>query len=242
MNTIQTHTKENGKELLNSNWISWINENKDEINGMIDYNRDYELDFFGFKTLERAYLIRNAKYGVIYERPQDMFMRVASFINQGNLTNTKLTYDFLSTKSYTHASPTLFNSGTNRPQLSSCFLLGTDDSLSGITQTWDRVSQISKWGGGIGVHVSNIRAKDSIIRGTNGPSSGIIPMLQVYNNIARYVNQGGKRKGSFAIYLEPHHPDILDFLELRKNFGPETERARDLFTALWISDLFLWNK
>jgi len=239
MATIQIETNNNGKELLNSEWLSWVTENKNEINNMIDYNRDYDLDFFGFKTLERAYLIRNAKSGNIYERPQDMFMRVASFINKGDLVNTKSTYDYLSTKSYTHASPTLFNSGTNRPQLSSCFLLGTDDSLSGITQTWDRVSQISKWGGGIGVHVSNIRAKDSIIRGTNGPSSGIIPMLQVYNNIARYVNQGGKRKGSFAIYLETHHPDILDFLEIRKNFGPETERARDLFTALWISDLFM---
>jgi ribonucleoside-diphosphate reductase alpha subunit len=239
MATIQIETNNNGKELLNSEWLSWVTENKEEINNMVDYNRDYDLDFFGFKTLERAYLIRNAKSGNIYERPQDMFMRVASFINKGDLVNTKSTYDYLSTKSYTHASPTLFNSGTNRPQLSSCFLLGTDDSLSGITQTWDRVSQISKWGGGIGVHVSNIRAKDSIIRGTNGPSSGIIPMLQVYNNIARYVNQGGKRKGSFAIYLETHHPDILDFLEIRKNFGPETERARDLFTALWISDLFM---
>ena len=140
---------------------------------------------------------------------------------------------------YTHASPTLYNSGSKRSQMSSCFLIGTDDSIDGITKTWSDVSRISKWAGGIGIHVSNIRAKDSIIRGTNGPSSGIIPMLQVYNNIARYINQGGKRKGSFAIYLEPHHPDILDFLELRKNFGAETERARDLFLALWISDEFM---
>ncbi len=239
MNLISRESKENGKSLLDEKWLEWISNNKDEINNMIDYNRDYSLDFFAFKTLERAYLLKNLKTNNIYERPQDMFLRVASFINQGDLDGTKKTYDLLSTKAYTHASPTLFNAATSRPQLSSCFLLGTEDSLGGITKTWDRVSRISKWGGGIGVHVSNIRGKDSIIRGTNGPSSGIIPMLQVYNNIARYVNQGGKRKGSFAIYLEPHHPDIFEFLELRKNFGAETERARDLFLALWISDLFM---
>ena len=229
----------NGKTLLDQKWLKWIKDNKEELNNIIDYSRDYALDFFAFKTLERAYLLKNLKTNLIYERPQDMFLRVASFINYGSIEHTKITYDLLSTKAYTHASPTLFNAATSRPQLSSCFLLGTDDSLDGITQTWDRVAKISKWGGGIGVHVSNIRGKDSIIRGTNGPSSGIIPMLQVYNNIARYVNQGGKRKGSFAIYLEPHHPDIFEFLELRKNFGAETERARDLFLALWISDLFM---
>jgi len=229
----------NGKTLLDQKWLKWIKDNKEELNNIIDYSRDYALDFFAFKTLERAYLLKNLKTNLIYERPQDMFLRVASFINYGSIEHTKITYDLLSTKAYTHASPTLFNAATSRPQLSSCFLLGTEDSLDGITQTWDRVAKISKWGGGIGVHVSNIRGKDSIIRGTNGPSSGIIPMLQVYNNIARYVNQGGKRKGSFAIYLEPHHPDIFEFLELRKNFGAETERARDLFLALWISDLFM---
>ena len=236
---IDRESKDNGKSLLDQKWLEWIVSVKDEINSIVDYNRDYALDFFAFKTLERAYLLKNLKTNKIYERPQDMFLRVSSFINCGDIEATKITYDLLSTKSYTHASPTLFNSGTSRPQLSSCFLLGTEDSLEGITKTWDRVSRISKWGGGIGVHVSNIRGKDSIIRGTNGPSSGIIPMLQVYNNIARYVNQGGKRKGSFAIYLEPHHPDIFEFLELRKNFGAETERARDLFLALWISDLFM---
>jgi len=228
-----------GKTLLDQKWLKYVLENKDELNQMIDYTRDYNLDFFAFKTLERAYLLKNLKNKTIYERPQDMFIRVASFINMGNMKDIKTTYDLLSTKCYTHASPTLFNAGTARPQLSSCFLLGTEDSLEGITQTWDRVSQISKWGGGIGVHVSNIRAKGTLIRGTNGPSSGIIPMLQVYNNIARFINQGGKRKGSFAIYLETHHPDIFEFLELRKNFGAETERARDLFLALWISDLFM---
>ena len=239
MNLIQETTSRDGKALLDIEWLRFLNENKEKINSFVNYQRDYDLDFFAFKTLERAYLLRNLKSGDIYERPQDMFLRVASFINKGDLENIKKTYDLMSTKCYTHASPTLFNAGTARPQLSSCFLLGTDDSLEGITQTWDRVSKISKWGGGIGIHVSNIRAKDSIIRGTNGPSSGIIPMLQVYNNIARYINQGGKRKGSFAIYLETHHPDIFDFLELRKNFGAETERARDLFLALWVSDLFM---
>lgn len=236
---IDNDSKKIGKTLLDQKWLKWISDNKDEINNIIDYSKDYNLDFFAFKTLERAYLIKHLKTNIIYERPQDMFLRVASFINCGDLENTKQTYELLSNKCYTHASPTLFNSGTSRPQLSSCFLLGTEDNLEGITQTWDRVSKISKWGGGIGVHISNIRSKNSIIRGTNGPSSGIIPMLQVYNNIARYINQGGKRKGSFAMYLETHHADIFEFLELRKNFGAETERARDLFLALWVSDLFM---
>ncbi len=230
---------QNDCSLLDEDWLKWVVDNKDEINSMIDYNRDYLFDFFGYKTLERSYLLKNHSSGAFYERPQDMFMRVASHICMGNLDKVKITYDLLSTKAYTHASPTLFNAGTKRPQMSSCFLLNTNDSLEGITKTWDRVSQISKWAGGIGLHVSNIRAKGSIIRSTNGTSSGIIPMLQVYNNIARYINQAGKRKGSFAIYLEPHHADIEDFLELRKNTGAETERARDLFLALWVSNLFM---
>ncbi len=225
--------------LLDEDWLSWIISNRETINNMIDYSRDYSFDFFGFKTLERSYLLKNHTTGNYYERPQDVFMRVASFLNQGNLEKVKITYDLLSTKAYTHASPTLFNAGTRRPQLSSCFLLNTNDSLDGITKTWDRVAQISKWAGGIGLHISNIRAKGSIIRSTNGTASGIVPMLQVYNNIARYINQAGKRKGSFAMYLETHHADIEDFLELRKNTGAETERARDLFLALWVSDLFM---
>jgi ribonucleoside-diphosphate reductase alpha subunit len=225
--------------LLDSDWLNWIISNRDAINNMMDYTRDYNFDYFGFKTLERSYLLKNPKNGNYYERPQDIFMRVASFLNKGNLDKIKITYDLLSTKAYTHASPTLFNAGTKRPQLSSCFLLNTNDSLEGITKTWDRVAQISKWAGGIGLHISNIRAKNSIIRSTNGTASGIIPMLQVYNNIARYINQAGKRKGSFAIYLETHHADIEDFLELRKNTGAETERARDLFLALWVSNLFM---
>ncbi len=226
-------------DILNNKWLEWIQKNRDKINSIIDYTRDYTFDYFGFKTLERSYLLKNQKNNSYYERPQDLFMRVASYINIGDLDKTKITYDMLSNKSYTHASPTLFNAGTKHSQLSSCFLLATEDSLEGITKTWDRVATISKWAGGIGLHISNIRAKGSIIRSTNGISSGIIPMLQVYNNIARYINQAGKRKGSFAIYLEPHHADIKEFLELRKNTGPETERARDLFLALWISDLFM---
>ena len=173
--------------LLDEKWLSWIKKNKKEINAMIDYERDYLFDYFGFKTLERAYLLKIKDE--IVERPQDIFMRVASFLNQGNLENTKKTYDLMSQGFYTHATPTLFNAGNKKSQLSSCYLIGTDDSLEGITHTWESVSKISKWGGGIGLHVSNIRAKDSIIRGTNGPSSGIIPMLKVYNEIARYINQ-----------------------------------------------------
>lgn len=178
---------QNNLGFLDEKWLNWIKKHRKEINNMIDYDNDYMFDYFGFKTLERAYLIK-IKNEVI-ERPQDMFMRVASFLNQGNLENTKKTYDLMAEGFYTHATPTLFNSGNCRSQLSSCFLLGTYDSLEGITHTWDSVSKISKWGGGIGIHVSNIRAKDSMIRGTNGPSSGIIPMLKVYNEIARYINQ-----------------------------------------------------
>ena len=225
--------------ILNTEWFAWIVSNRDAINNMMVYDRDYIFDFFGFKTLEKSYLIKNQKNDTIYERPQDMFMRVASYICMGDLNTTKITYDMLSNKAYTHASPTLFNAGTWRPQLSSCFLLGTNDNLEGITKTWDRVARISKWAGGIGLHISNIRSKGSIIKGTNAQSSGIVPMLRVYNDIARYINQGGKRKGSFAIYLEPHHADVLDFLELKRNIGDENERTRDLFLAMWLSDYFM---
>lgn len=184
MNLIKEET-----DLLSDKFIQIINENSKRLDNMIDYNRDYMFDYFGFKTLERAYLIKNLKTKEIYECPQDMWLRVAVQICQGNMRETKKLYDLMSNGYYTHASPTLFNSGTQKSQLSSCFLLGTHDSLDGITDTWKAVSNISKWGGGIGLHVSNIRAKNSIIRGTNGPSSGIIPMLKVYNEIARYVNQ-----------------------------------------------------
>ena len=230
---------QNDINFFSDDYYNFVTNNSEKLDHIIDYSRDYMFDYFGFKTLERAYLIKNIESGKIYERPQDMFMRVSSFLNQDNMDDLKETYDLLSQGYYTHASPTLFNGASKRSQLSSCFLIGTDDSIEGITNTWKCVSQISKYGGGIGLHVSNIRSKGSIIKGTNGPSSGIIPMLQVYNSIARYINQGGKRKGSIAIYLEPHHADIFEFLDLRKNFGDENKRARDLFLALWISDLFM---
>jgi len=184
--------------ILDEKWLSWIKKNKKEINSLINYDRDYMFDYFGFKTLERAYLLKIGSE--IIERPQDMFLRVASFLNQGNIENTKKTYDLLSQGLYTHATPTLFNAGNKRAQCSSCYLIGTHDSIEGITHTWESVSKISKWGGGIGLHVSNIRAKDSLIKGTNGPSSGIIPMLKVYNEIARYINQCFT--GEVKIYTE----------------------------------------
>jgi ribonucleotide reductase alpha subunit len=178
---------QNKLNFLDNKWLLWIVENRDSINAMINYERDYLFDYFGFKTLEKGYLTKIGDETI--ERPQDMFMRVASFINKGNLELIKKTYDLMSLGYYTHASPTLFNSGNNRSQLASCFLLGTDDSIEGITKTWADVAKISKWGGGIGLHVSNIRAKNTMIKGTNGPSSGLIPMLKVFNEIARYIDQ-----------------------------------------------------
>ena len=222
-----------------------------EIDDMIDYNRDYLIDYFGFKTLERAYLFR--VNNVVVERVQHMWMRVAIGIHgdikdpmslragRELLSLVKETYDLLSQKYFTHATPTLFNAGTPRPQLSSCFLLAMeDDSIDGIFNTLKDCAHISKWAGGIGLHIHNVRAKGSHIQGTNGTSNGLVPMLRVFNNTARYVDQGGnKRNGSFAIYLEPWHADVEDFLEMRKNHGDEESKARDLFYALWISDLFM---
>ena len=187
-------------DFYDDKFYNWVIENGKVLDSMIDYNRDYMFDYFGFKTLEKAYLIKNQKTSHIYERPQHLFMRVASFLNMGDLVAIKETYDLLSDGYYIHATPTLFNSGSKRSQLSSCFLIGTDDSIDDITNTWKSVSEISKWGGGIGLHVSNVRSKGSLIKGTNGPSSGIIPMLQVYNSIARYVNQCFV--GSTKIYSE----------------------------------------
>ena len=208
------------------------------IDAMIDYQRDYLIDYFGFKTLERAYLLKIG--GQVVERPQHMWMRVAICIHGENLELVKETYDLLSQKYFSHATPTLFNAGTPKEQLSSCFLQAMEsDSLEGIYDTLKECASISKWAGGIGLHIHNIRAKNSVIRGTNGISSGIVPMLKVYNDTARFVNQGSKRNGSFAIYLEPWHADIEDFLDMKKNHGDEDARARDLFYALWIPDLFM---
>lgn len=208
------------------------------LDSILVHSRDFLIDYFGFKTLERAYLIRN---DVVVERIQHLWLRVAIQIHGENLDMVKQTYDCLSLKEFIHATPTLYNSGTARPQLSSCFLLGMeDDSIDGIFNTLKDCANISKWAGGIGIHMHNIRAEGSHINGTNGTSNGLVPMLRVFNNTARYVDQGGgKRNGSFAIYLEPWHADIEHFLELKKNHGDEEMRAKDLFYALWIPDLFM---
>ena len=225
------------KDNLDPDWYRWVLANSEELDKIVNYNLDYVYDYFGFKTLEKSYLLK--LNGKIIERPQDMLLRTAITLQMGNMEMIKKTYDYMSRGYYTHASPTLYNAGTHRMQCSSCFLLGTSDDLSSIAETWNSCAQISKWAGGIGLHVSNIRGKDSLINGTGGRSNGLVPFLKVFNEIARWIDQGGRRPGSIAIYLEPHHPDIFDFIELRKNFGSETERARDLFLALWVSDLFM---
>ena len=216
-----------------------VKENKDVINNALDYTKDYDLDYFGFKTLEKSYLLK--VNGEIVERPQHLFMRVALCIHRDNIDNAINTYKHISNKDFIHATPTLFNSGTQREQLASCFLLAMkEDSVHGIYDTLKECALISKYSGGIGLHVHNIRANNSFIRGTNGYSNGLVPMLRVFNDTARYIDQGGgKRNGSFAIYLEPWHADIFDFLELKKNHGNELERARDLFYGMWIPDLFM---
>jgi ribonucleotide reductase alpha subunit len=209
-----------------------------EICTVIDYERDFLIDYFGFKTLERAYLLRIN--GKVVERPQHMWMRVAIGIHGFDIERVKETYHYMSNKYFTHATPTLYNAGTPKQQLSSCFLVGMEeDSLNGIYNTLKDCANISKWAGGIGLHIHNVRATTSKIYGTNGQSSGIVPMLKIFNDTARYVNQGGKRNGSFAIYLEPWHGDIEAFLDMKKNHGDEDSRARDLFYGLWIPDLFM---
>lgn len=215
-----------------------VNKHKEKLNSYIDYTRDYLFDYFGFKTLERAYLLKINKKTV--ERPQHMWMRVAIGIHGHDIKEVLQTYDLMSKKYFTHATPTLFNAGTNRPQLSSCFLCSmNDDSVAGIFESLKEMALISKYAGGIGIHIHQIRGKGSHIRGTNGISNGIVPMLRVFNNTARYIDQAGKRLGSIAVYLEPWHSDIEAFLELKKNHGNEEDRCRDLFLALWISDLFM---
>ncbi|AJR02944.1 ribonucleoside-diphosphate reductase subunit alpha [Siansivirga zeaxanthinifaciens] len=216
-----------------------IMENKDVLDSTIIYNRDFGYDYFGFKTLERSYLLK--LNGEIAERPQHMLMRVAVGIHLNDLESVIETYELMSKKYFTHATPTLFNSGTPKPQMSSCFLLTMkDDSIDGIYDTLKQTAKISQSAGGIGLAIHNIRATGSYIAGTNGTSNGIVPMLKVFNDTARYVDQGGgKRKGSFAMYIETWHADIMDFLDLKKNHGKEEMRARDLFYAMWISDLFM---
>ena len=231
------------KPLLADEFYNYVCKYSTELNEMIDSNRDYLIDYFGFKTLERSYLFKIGNK--IVERPQHMWMRVSVGIhgdlkNNNSLKLIKETYDLMSQKFFTHATPTLFNAGTLRPQMSSCYLVAMEeDSIDGIFNTLKDCANISKYSGGIGLHVHNIRAKGSHIQGTNGKTDGLVPMLRVFNNTARYVNQSGKRNGSFAIYLEPWHADIFDFLEMRKNHGDEELKGRDLFYALWVPDLFM---
>ena len=227
--------------MIHPDLLGVVRKYRAEIDARINYDRDYLFDYFGFKTLERSYLLKDTSMKVL-ERPQHLWMRVALALwGTINLEQAFETYDMLSLKRFTHATPTLFNAGTPRQQLSSCFLLAmTDDSISGIYKTLGDCAAISKYAGGIGLHIHNIRARGALIRGTNGTSNGLVPMLRVFNNTARYVDQGGgKRNGSFAMYLEPWHADVEDFLKMKLNTGAEEERARDLFYALWIPDLFM---
>jgi ribonucleoside-diphosphate reductase alpha chain len=225
--------------LLSDEVYNIIQKNKEVLDSSIIYNRDFGYDFFGFKTLERSYLLK--LNGEIVERPQHMLMRVSVGIHMDDIDSVLETYELMSKRFFTHATPTLFNSGTPKPQMSSCFLLAMqDDSIDGIYDTLKQTAKISQSAGGIGLSIHNVRATGSYISGTNGTSNGIVPMLRVYNDTARYVDQGGgKRKGSFAIYIEPWHADIFDFLDLRKNHGKEEMRARDLFYAMWTPDLFM---
>lgn len=234
------------KEIISHVFFQFVKKNDSVIQSFFDYSRDLLFDYFAFKTLERSYLFKIND--IIIERPQHMWMRVAIQIHgccETNLTNEetlqkiKETYDSLSLLYFTHATPTLFNSGTNRPQLSSCFLYSSEDNIESIFKTISDTAKISKWAGGIGMSLSNIRSKGSIIRGTNGKSEGIIPLCKTLEMVGKYINQGGKRNGSIALYVEPWHADIFEFVELRKNTGDENMRARDLFLALWVSDLFM---
>ena len=225
------------EEIVNESYYRVAQDLK--LESMIDYTRDFMFDYFGYKTLEKGYLLKR-RDGRTWERPQHMWMRVAIQLHGDSYVKVKETYDALSRGYFIHATPTLFNSGTNHAQLSSCFLVHMqDDSIKGIYDTLGECAQISKWAGGIGLSVHNIRARDATINGTNGKSTGLTPMLKVFNDTAKYVNQGGKRNGSFAIYLEPWHADIEEFLRLKLNTGNDDERARDLFYGLWIPDLFM---
>jgi len=237
-NYVDSKTNEKAP-LLADDVYEIIKNNAEDLDSSIIYDRDFNYDYFGFKTLERAYLLKIN--GKIAERPQHMLMRVAIGIHKEDIKSAIETYNLMSEKWFTHATPTLFNAGTPKPQMSSCFLLTMqDDSIEGIYDTLKQTAKISQSAGGIGLSIHNVRATGSYIKGTNGTSNGIVPMLKVFNDTARYVDQGGgKRKGSFAIYIEPWHADIIDFLDLKKNHGKEENRARDLFYAMWTPDLFM---
>ncbi len=246
MRKLYLNQDDNGdiQPLISSDFFKYIEEHQDFLEKTLDYNRDFALDFFGFQTFIRSYSMKVADQPI--ERPQDMFMRTAVDLHMNTRSNIedemqdiKNTYDALSSKLYTHASPTYYNAGSNRRQYASCFLLGTKDSREGIMKTADHISEISKWSGGIGVHINCLRGTGSKIRGTNGRSSGIVPWLKIYNEVMKGFNQGGRRPGSAAFYLMPHHPDIMKFIEINRNGGAEELRARDIFTSLWIPDIFM---
>lgn len=230
---------QNKLPLIADDVMQIIEEHAELLDSTIIYDRDFGFDYFGFKTLEKSYLLKVD--GKIAERPQHMYMRVAIGIHKEDIESAIATYHLMSERWMTHATPTLFNAGSPKPQMSSCFLLTMkEDSIDGIYDTLKQTAKISQSAGGIGLAIHNVRATGSYIGGTNGTSNGIIPMLRVFNDTARYVDQGGgKRKGAFAIYLEPWHADVFEFLDLRKNHGKEEMRARDLFFALWICDLFM---
>ena len=229
-----------GKEssLIDDDIYRFVMANKEVLDSTINQERDFMFDYFGFKTLERSYLLKIGNR--VVERPQYLYMRVAVGICNGNIDEAVRIYNDLSEHFYTHATPTLFNAGTRRPQMSSCFLVGNKgDDIDGLFDTLKDVAKISKWAGGIGLHVHDVRAKGSYIKGTGGESDGLLPMMKTYNEVARWINQGGKRKGSFAVYLEPWHADVFEFIDLRKNHGKEEMRARDLFLAMWTPGLFM---
>jgi len=229
--------KNNKIKLLADDYYKVVMKNQDFFNTLIDYKKDYNFDYFGYKTLEKSYLYQCD--GVCIETPQDLIMRVSIGLHLDDLERVRESYNLMSNKYFTHATPTLFNCGSPYPQLLSCFLLGVDDNLESIYKSYYDCAMISKRAGGIGVHISSLRGKGSIIKGTNGPSGGMVPVCRQYNMTALHVNQGGRRKGSIAIYMEPHHPDIMEFLELKLPHGSEEHRARDIFPAMWISDLFM---
>lgn len=235
--TDRMHAFQDATGLLDTNWLRYIDANADVINSAINRSLDRTYDYFGFKTLHNSYFLRDRKR--IFETPQDLWMRVASYINQGDLEQILRTYRLFSEGNYTHATPTLFHAGYKRFTGSSCFLLGLNDSTEGIAKLWHDIAQISRHSGGVGIHVSGLRGKNSLIKGNNGRSSGVIKLLKVVNEVAREFDQAGKRPAAIAAYLEPHHPDIFGFVDLRRNTGSETERARDLFLALFVSDLFM---
>ncbi len=236
---LYTNVDKNGNPapLIADDVYEIVMKNKSKLNAVIDYDRDFLFDYFGFKTLEKAYLMK--ANGKIVERIQHLWMRVSVGIHKEDIKSAIQSYEYMSQKYFTHATPTLFHAGTPKNQFSSCFLLGMEDSTKGIYKAISDIAEISAVAGGIGISVSKIRSKDSYIRGSNGKSNGLIPLCRVMNEVSRHINQSGKRPGSIAVYLEPHHPDIMEFLELRKNTGAEHLRARDLFLAMWISDLFM---